>query len=85
MIRAADIIEAMRPIGMAGDLRLLPRRELGIEFLERLRCLGLQPGDFLADGGRAVARLECTQLVDLGLDLGHWLFKIEIAAHRALR
>ena len=30
-----DIVEAMRTLGMARNLSLLPRRELGIEFLQR--------------------------------------------------
>ena len=79
----ADIVEAVRPLGMAGDLGLLPGRELGIEVLERLRGLGLEAGDLLADRGRAVAGLERAQFLDLGLELGHRLFKIEITAHRA--
>ena len=83
--QGADIVEAMGPLGMAGDLRLLPRRELGIEVLERLRRLGLQAGDLLADCGRAVAGLQRAQFLELGLELGHRLFEIEIAAHRALR
>src|SRR6266540_2440682 len=36
-----DVIEAMGPIRMAGDLGLLPRRQVRVEILERLRRLGL--------------------------------------------
>src|SRR5262249_10884620 len=79
--QSRDIVEAVRSLGMAGDLGLLPGRELGIEILERLRRLRLQAGDLLADGGRAVACLERAQLIGLALELGHRLFEIEIAAH----
>ena len=41
--QSADIIQAMGPLGMAGDLGLLPRSELRIEVLERLGGLGLEP------------------------------------------
>ena len=79
----AHIVEAMGPLGMTGDLRLLPRRELRVEILERLRRLGLEAGNLLADGGRAVARLERAQFLDLGLDLGHGFLEVEVAAHQA--
>ena len=79
----AHIVEAMGPLGMAGDLRLLPGRELGVEVLERLRRLGLEAGNLLADGGGAVARLECAQFLGLGLDLGHRFLEVEVAAHQA--
>ena len=45
----ADIIEAMRPLRMARHLRLLPRRQLAIELLERLVRLALEARDLLAD------------------------------------
>src|SRR5262249_3711695 len=78
-----DIVETMRPLGMAGNLGLLPRRELGVEILECLRRLGFEAGDLLADGGGAVRRLERAQLLDLSLELGHRLLEVEVAAHRA--
>src|SRR3954454_7606496 len=65
-----NIIEAVRPIRVAGHLGFLPGGEIGIELHELLCCLGLQPGNLLADGGCAVAGLERAQLVDLGLDFG---------------
>src|SRR5713226_2212105 len=79
--QGSNIVETMGPIRVAGHLGLLPRGELGIELFECLRRFGFQPGDFLADSGCAVACLKRAQLVDLGLDFGHRLFKIEIAAH----
>jgi hypothetical protein len=76
------IVQAVRALGVAGDLGLLPGRELGIEVLERLRGLGLEAGNLLADGGRAVAARECAQLLHLGVELGHRLFEVEVAAHQ---
>ena len=45
-----DIVEAVRPLRMPRDLRLLPRRQSGIEFLERQRRFALDAGDFVGDG-----------------------------------
>ena len=75
-----DVIEAMRPLRMPRHLRLLPGRQSGIEFLERLRRLALDAADFLAD--RVAVAVQRAQFVDLGLELGHRLFEVEIAAHR---
>ena len=36
------IVQAVGALGVAGDLGLLPGRELGIKILERLRGLGLE-------------------------------------------
>ena len=77
----ADIVEAMGTLGVAGDLRLLPGRELRVEILESVCRLGLEAGDLLADRRRAVAGLERAQLLQLGLELGHRLFEVEVAAH----
>ena len=79
--QAGDVVEAMRPLRMARDLRLLPGRQIGIEFLERDRRLDLEPADLLADGDRAVALAHGAQFLDLGLQFGHRLFEIEIGAH----
>ena len=79
--QAGDIVEAMRPLRMARHLRLLPGREVGIELLERERRLDLEAADLLADGDRAVALAHGAQFLDLGLQFGHRLFEVEIAAH----
>src|SRR4051794_10681224 len=76
-----DVVHAMGALRMARDLRLLPWIELIVELLERLRRFRLQARDLLANGGCAVARLQRAQLVHLGFDFSHRLFKIEIAAH----
>ena len=77
----ADVVEAMRPLRMARDLRLLPGRQLGVEIAKLLRGFGLEPGDLVGDVGRVVAGLHRAQFLGLGLKFGHRLFEIEITAH----
>ena len=55
VISAVDVVEAMRPLRMARDLRLLPGRQFGVEVRQRLRRLGLEPLDLVGDGGGIVA------------------------------
>jgi hypothetical protein len=68
----------MRALRMAGDLRLLPWRQLRIGFLQELRRLRFKPGDFRLDvdvaGGRRLA-----QLVDPLVQRGDRLFEIEVS------
>ncbi len=68
----------MRPLRMPRHLRLLPGRQLGIEFLERLRRLALDAVDLFADGDGVAAGLQRAHFFDLGLKLGHRLFEVEI-------
>ena len=75
------IIGKMRALRMAGDLRLLPWRQIGIEIEQRLGGLGFQPGQFLADANALAIGAQRAQFLDLGFEIGHRLFKIEIAAH----
>ncbi len=75
-----DIVERVRALRVARHLRLLPGGEGGIKFLQRLGRLGLQPVDFLADGDRIAGLAERAQFLDLGLQFGHRLFEVEIAA-----
>src|SRR5215212_6189436 len=70
-----------KPLRMAGDLRLLPRRQLGIEVAQRLRGLGFKPADIVGYIGCVARGLHRAQFLDLGLKLGHRLFKVEIGAH----
>ena len=71
----------MRALRMAGDLRLLPRRQIGIEIEQRFGRLGFQPGQFLANANALAISAKRAQFLDLGFEIGHRLFKIEIAAH----
>ena len=75
-----DIILEMRPLGMARDLRLLPRRQLGIGVAQQLGRLGLEPADLGVDVDVAAAR-RLAQLGDAGLELGDRLFEIEVGRH----
>ena len=77
----AGIVDEMRPVGMAGDLRLLPGRQLGVDVGERLAGARLQPGDLVIDGDRVALVAERAQLLDLALEIGDRLFEIEVAAH----
>ena len=79
-----DIILEMRPLGMARDLRLLPRRQLGIGVAQQLARLGLEPVDLGVDVESAAAR-GLAQLGDAGLELGDRLFEIEIGQHCGAR
>ena len=78
-----DIVAEMRPLGMPGDLRLLPGGELRIGLLQRLLRLGLELGELLLDGHRALLGGERFELGDLAFKLGNRLFEIEISAHLA--
>src|SRR5262249_46475731 len=81
--QSVDVVQAVRPLRVARHLRLLPRREVGKQRLQRLGGAGLEALDLLADRHRVAARLHGAQLLDLGLELGNRLFEVEIAAHRA--
>ena len=77
-----DVVEAMRPVGMARDLRLLPGRELGIGVDERLMRLLLQLRRPLRRWRRnRRPPLERPELGDLALELGDRLLEIEIGAN----
>ena len=78
-----DVMPEMRALGMAGDLRLLPRRQLGIGLLQGLARLGLELGELLLDRDRALLGGKRLQLGDLAFKLGDRLFEIEISAHPA--
>jgi len=74
----------MRPLRMPRHLRLLPRRQAGVELLERLARLDLDAVDLLADGDGVAACLQRAHFFHFGLKLGHRLFEIEIGAHHAI-
>ena len=71
----------MRPLRVPGDLGFLPRRQLGVDVFQRLRRLRLKAADVLGDRDGVAGLLHGAQLLDLGLELGHRLFEVEVAAH----
>jgi hypothetical protein len=77
----ADVVNVMRALRMPRDLSLLPRSQFAIEFLERQRCFDFDTADLFVDGDGIAARLHRAQFLDLGLELSHGFFEIEIAAH----
>ena len=72
----ADVVKRVRSLRVAGDLRDLPRRQLGVNiFGERLALLR----EF-ADLGRNIdggVVLDVTQLLDLGFEFCNRLLKIQ--------
>src|SRR5262245_49449907 len=74
--------EAVVAVGMAGNLRLLPGRQLGIGVDQRLLRLLLQLGDLLGDRHRAVLlAVQRLEIGDLALELGDRLLEVEIGAN----
>ena len=59
--QGVDVVEAMRPLGMARDLRLLPGRELGVGVDQRLLRLLLELRDLVGDRDRAVVACRCAR------------------------
>src|ERR1051326_7870317 len=80
----------MRPCGMPGNERLLPRRQFGIDLGYGLRGLYLKPGNLLFGidwriarsvfGSIALRRLP--QFLDPAFQIGNRLFEIEENVHR---
>ena len=79
---AGDIVDAMRTLRMARDLRLLPRRKVRVELAQRVGRLAFDARDLFADLHAAGRLFERAQLLDLGFEFGNRLFKIEIGAHQ---
>ena len=73
---AADVVERVRPLRMARDLRDLPRRELAVDFLGELLAFFLQPRDLVGNVHRRVL-VHVTQFLDLLLQFGDRLFEFE--------
>ena len=74
-----DVIDAMRALRMSRHLGFLPGRQARIEVFQSLRRLLLDACNLLGDV--AAAGGQRAQLVDLRIELGDGLFKIQVAAH----
>ena len=78
---SGDIILEVRSLGMARDLRLLPRRQFRISVGEQLRRLGLELVDFGLDVDLAAVG-GFLELADSRLELGDRLFEVEVGQRR---
>jgi hypothetical protein len=75
---AVHVIERVRPLRMARDLRDLPGVELGVDVLGERLALLLQPSDLFGDVERGVVLHEA-QLLDPRLQLGDGLLELQEA------
>ncbi len=76
-----NIIGKMRPCRMTRHLRFLPRRQIGIDILERLERFFLQLGDFLVKRDRWPVSSNIAQFRNLAFQFRHRFFKIKIGTH----
>ena len=79
--QTGDVILEMGPFGVARDLRLLPRGQLGEGIAQQLVRFGLQAADVRIDVDGSVG-CGVAQLVDPPLKFGDRLFEIEETWHR---
>ena len=79
-----DVVEAVRPLGMARDLNLLPRRQLRVALADEPRHLRFEPPDLLGDVEAAIVR-QPAQLVDLAFELGDRPLELEKMPHQRFR
>src|SRR3546814_8574068 len=79
-LNTSDIMFEVGPLGMAGDLRLLPGRKLGIGVGQHLVRPGLKPLNFRVYVERAFIG-GLTQFRDAGLKRRYRLFEIEKTYH----
>src|SRR6185312_2591454 len=80
--QSGNVIEAVRALRMTRHLSFLPWREICIQFLQSLRGFHLEVVDLLTDCDGVSGFAHRAQFLDLGLQFGHWFFKVEITSHR---
>ena len=78
---ARDVVGAVGPELMAGDLCLLPGSEAAVGLPEQAIDLALEARDLVEHVDAAVIA-EMAKLLELALDLRDRLFKIEVTGHR---
>src|SRR5262249_6789340 len=76
-----DVIQGMRPLGMARHLRLLPGLKIGVGLFKRRLRFHAKSRDFLPDRYAAFTLTESAQFLDLAFKLGNRFFEIEIGTH----
>ena len=79
--QALDVVDAMRPVGMAGDLHLLPGGKCLVEVAQGIARTLFQPVDLVGDIDRLAVLGKLLQLEDLELQILHRLFEIEVIVH----
>ena len=79
-----DIGNAVRPVGMAGDLHLLPRRQAGIGLLQQPVGLALKLTHLVGDIDLACIR-EMAKLFDFAFQLRDRPFEIKKGLHAVNR
>ena len=79
-----DIGNAVRPVGMAGDLHLLPRRQAGIGLLQQPVGLALKLAHLVGDIDLACIR-EMAKLFDFAFQLRDRPFEIKKGLHAVNR
>jgi hypothetical protein len=72
-----DIVGEMWPLGVTGDLRLLPRCELGVGLAQQLVGARFEASDLVSEVELRAAASEVAQLLDLSLQLADRLFEFE--------
>ena len=81
----AGVVERVRALRVARELRDLPGGQVREDALRELRALGLQPRDLFLDVDRG-ARRNMFQLFDFGFEFGDRLLEVEeIHCHRGAR
>jgi hypothetical protein len=83
--QAIGVIGKMRPLGMTRDLRLLPRRQIGIEIFKRLQRFGFKARNIVADRGAFTGRRKRAQFLELFLKLANRPFEIENGTHHEIK
>ena len=74
----AQIVGEMRPVGVAGDLGLLPRIQPGIDVAPEARGAAPQRVDLALEGAGVGVGGEPGEIVQLGLDLGHGPLEVQV-------
>src|SRR3990167_3256625 len=71
-----DVVQRVRPLRMARDLRHLPGRQVRVDVLGELLALFVEAADLFGDVDRRFALHE-SQFFDLGLEFGDRLLEVE--------
>jgi hypothetical protein len=77
-----DIVKAVRPVRVPGDLSLLPRGQRLVDVAERLPRPLLQARDLLGHVNGLAGLVHLLEFEDLSVEIGNGLFEIEIMIHQ---